>query len=211
MAGRCFLYLIPNPQSSGSVWTRCSFQRVCLARTEPKSSTAQNPIGNVHCEALQMPLSPPEPVWVAEQRVECSRRAGCIRTGCQKVIVIHHIPSSQLSSSDRVVTIVALITTSLGTDPLDFWISLGYLHLMLIFNFTPTDLPSLSKITPALSNAPRMAMRFAGVVLRTDTSKCFFVDSPSPEAAAKSASFQFNKPRAPRDCWAEIGISCFLP
>jgi hypothetical protein len=60
---------------------------------------------------------------------------------------------------------------------------------MLIFNFTPTDLPSLSKITPAFSNAPRMAMRFADVVLRTDISKCFIVDSPSSGAAAKSARF----------------------
>jgi hypothetical protein len=38
------------------------------------------------------------------------------------------------------------------------------------------------------------------VVLRRACSKCFSVDSPIAEAAAKSDSFQFNKPRAPRDC-----------
>jgi hypothetical protein len=76
----------------------------------------------------------------------------------------------------------------------------------LIFNLTPTNLPSLSKIIPAFSNALRIATRFSGVALRRACSKCFNVDSPMAEAAAKSDSVQFNKPRAPRDCCDEIDI-----
>jgi hypothetical protein len=81
-----------------------------------KSSMAYNPTRKVRCEALQMRMSSPELVWPAKQRVECSRWAGCACTGCREVIVGHHSPSSRLSSSDRVATIVALSTTSPSAD-----------------------------------------------------------------------------------------------
>jgi hypothetical protein len=66
----------------------------------------------------------------------------------------------------------------------------------LILNLTLTNLPSFSKTVPAFSNASRIAMRFSAVVFRR--AKCFNVERPKAEAAAKSDSVQFNKPRASR-------------
>ena len=80
----------------------------------------------------------------------------------------------------------------------------------LIFNLTPTNLPSLWKTIPAFSNASRIATRFSGVVLRRACSKCFNVDKPIAEAAARSDNVQFNKPRAPRDSCDEMHIPRML-
>src|ERR1700736_348207 len=76
----------------------------------------------------------------------------------------------------------------------------------LIFNFTPTNLPSLSKITPAFSKAPRIAGRLARVVSWRSVSKFLIVETPNKLALARSVSVQSNRARAVRDSVGVIDI-----
>src|SRR6202167_2401333 len=99
--GRTVLSM-PHPQSAG---VRKRLDALLFSEGLPRQNDTQELDGlqsdqKVRCEALQMRMSPPELVWHAKQRAECSRWPGCACTGCREVIVGHHSPSSRLSSSD---------------------------------------------------------------------------------------------------------------
>lgn len=77
--------------------------------------------------------------------------------------------------------------------------SLGRSALLPRLIFTPTYLRSLSKITPAFTNALWIAIRFAGAVLLDSFSKLRAVDRPIKDASARSACDQSNNPLAAFD------------